>query len=410
MHFFDIFSIVLALVAFFAFINIKFLKLPTTIGVMVSALGFSAILICLHHLGFESSQVAKSILSNLNFQETFMNGMLSFLLFAGALHVNFNDLREQKFPILVLSSFGVLISTFVVGLLSFYVLSFFQPQMELIYCLLFGALIAPTDPIAVLSLLRQTEAPKALEIKITGESLFNDGVAVVLFEMLLEIATGTESLNASSVGILFIRDAFGGILFGLSLGYVAYKLLQAIDDYKVAIIITLALAAGGYRLAHFLQVSGPIAMVMAGLLIGNQGRAFAISDLTKRQLYPFWELVDEILSLVLFTLIGLEVVAISYNTHIFFAGLSLVPVVLVGRFFSVWILISFLKLFIPFSKGAIPILTWGGLRGGISVALALSLPDFYGREVLIGITYASVVFSVIVQGLTFKKVLVYFLK
>jgi len=334
--------------------------------------------------------------------------MLSFLLFAGALHVNLNDLKEQKFPILVLSSVGVLISTVVVGVGAYFTLSVFNLSIELIYCLLFGALISPTDPIAVLSLLKQTRAPKSLEIKISGESLFNDGIAVVLFVLLLNIATGATSNSALSIGVMFLRDSVGGLCLGLTLGLVAYKLLEAIDDYKVAIIITLALAAGGYRVAHLFEVSGPITMVIAGLLIGNKGRSFKLSELTKRQLYPFWELMDEILSLVLFTLIGLEVIAISYNQSIFMAGLYLIPVVLLGRFLGVLIPIQLLKFSHQFSKGVIPILTWGGLRGGISVALALSLPEFYGRDLLIGVTYSCVVFSVIVQGLTFKKVVQHF--
>ena len=409
MNFFDLASIILVIAALFAFINLKTFRLPTTIGVMVMALIASTLLILLHYFGFNYDLQAKNILSSINFESTLMDGMLSFLLFAGALHVNLHDLKKQFLPVALLASFGVVISTFFIGYASFLLLGAFGVEVGFIHCLLFGALISPTDPIAVMSLLKEAQAPPALETKIAGESLFNDGVGVVIFTMILGLITNKTDLSFQSVTGLFVHEALGGAGFGLIFGYISYLGLKAIDNYKVEVIITLALVMGGYSLASHYHLSAPIAMVIAGLLIGNQGKTYAMSDTTREYLGLFWELIDEILNISLFVLIGLEIIVIAYTTDIFLMSLLIIPVVLMGRLIGVFVPFSFLKRFQSYIHGVVPIMTWGGVRGGISVALALSMPEMPGRDIFIGITYSVVIFSVLVQGLSFKRVLVFYL-
>jgi CPA1 family monovalent cation:H+ antiporter len=300
-----------------------------------------------------------------------------------------------------------MLSTFLVGTAMFYILGFFGSGMPYIYCLLFGAIISPTDPIAVLGILRDAGAPKTLEVKITGESLFNDGVGVVVFLSLLAVATGggAEGHGGASVkdiAVLFLEEALGGVVFGLVLGLAAYWLLKSVDNYQVEVLVTLAVVAGGYALAWSVHTSGPLAMVVAGLLVGNHGRQFAMSDRTREHLDMFWELVDEILNAVLFVLIGLELVAVSLNGTALLLGLVAIPVVLLARFLALGVPVSILKIFRPFTPGALRIMTWGGLRGGISVALALALPRGPEREIILTMTYTVVVFSILVQGLTLK--------
>ncbi len=331
--------------------------------------------------------------------------MLSFLLFAGALHINLNDLAERKWSIGSLASVGVLLSTFLVGSAAWWLLGALGIGMPYLYCLLFGALISPTDPIAVLGLLKTAGAPKSLETKIAGESLFNDGVGIVVFLALLEVASGHHAVNAGEVTLLFVQEVVGGALFGLGLGYVAYRMLKSVDNYQVEVLITLALVFGGYALANSLHLSGPIAIVLAGLLIGNHGRAFGMSETTRHHLDVFWELIDEILNAVLFVLIGLEVMVLTFTRAHLVAGLLLIPIVLGARFVGVGIPITVLRLFRSFTPGAVRILTWGGLRGGISVALALSLPAGPERETILTVTYILVVFSIVVQGLTLQRLM-----
>jgi CPA1 family monovalent cation:H+ antiporter len=408
MSIFSLVSVILVLVALFAYLNLKVFKLPTTIGVMIIALVFSTSLIALHSFGFNYDVMAKDILSKINFQQTLMNGMLSFLLFAGAMHVNLNDLKKQIVPISLLATVGVLLSTFFIGYLTFMIITPLNPSIQFIHCLLFGALISPTDPIAVISLLKEAKAPKSLETKIAGESLFNDGVGVVIFIVILQLITSNADLSLVNISTLFFQEAVGGAAFGLAIGLIGFVALKSIDNYKVEVIITLALVTGGYSLAHYLHLSGPIAMVIAGLLIGNQGRKHAMSETTEEYLGLFWELVDEILNLSLFVLVGLEIIVISYNLDIFYYSLAIIPAVLLGRFLGVLFPITIMRKFRTFTRGVVPVMTWGGLRGGISIALALSMPDMPGRNIFIGITYSVVVFSVIVQGLSFKRVLTYF--
>ncbi|HKK06767.1 MAG TPA: sodium:proton antiporter [Gammaproteobacteria bacterium] len=397
-------AILITLAALFSYLNYRYIRLPTTVGLMVIALVMSLALIAIGKLGGEAlAENAYTLLRSVNFHATLMNGMLSFLLFAGALHVDLHALSRQKWTVGILATVGVLISTFIVGGLTWVVLSMLGHGVPLIYCLVFGALISPTDPIAVLGILKTAGVSESLEVKITGESLFNDGVGVVVFLVLLGIATGGHAVSPGEVGMLFVQEALGGLVFGLLIGAAAYYLLKSVDNYQVEVMLTLALVMGGHALATALHLSGPIAVVVAGLLIGNQGRVFAMSDTTRDHLDTFWELVDEILNAVLFVLIGLEVLVLNFAVEYLLAALVVIPVVLLARFASVGLPVTIMRRFRTFSPNAVQIMTWGGLRGGISVALALSLPFGHARDVIVAITYAVVVFSIVVQGLTIGR-------
>jgi CPA1 family monovalent cation:H+ antiporter len=405
MGLFEIIAILLTLSAFFSFINYRFLKLPNTIGLMLIGLLFSLLLIAISWFSPTSRQWAVAMLIQIDFDETLLHGMLSFLLFAGALHVNINDLRQQYRIILGLATAGVVLSTFIVGILSWGMLNLLGLNISFIYCLLFGALISPTDPIAVLGILKKADTPKSLEIKIVGESLFNDGVGVVLFLILLEMAGSVNDMGATRVFMLFVQETIGGGLLGLGAGMLSYWMLKQVDNYQVEILITLGLVTGGYALADALHFSAPIAIVVAGLLIGNHGRSFAMSENTRQNLDTFWELADEVLNAILFLLIGLEVMVLSYSWMSLAGALLGIVIVLSARLVSVSVPIFLLKRYRSFSPHVVKILTWGGLRGGISIALALSLPDGGERDVLLAITYGVVVFSILVQGLTISPFL-----
>jgi len=400
MKLFHILAILVSLSAVFSYINHRFLKLPTAIGLMLIALLMSLGLLALGPLGFALEQEVELMLHSVDFDETLLHGMLSFLLFAGALHVNLADLAKQRWVITTLATVGVVSATAITGLLSWWLFALVGLELPLIWCLVFGALIAPTDPIAVLGILKSAGAPKTLETKITGESLFNDGVAVVVFLLLAGIATGGTEATVGGALWLFLQEAVGGTLFGLAIGALAYWMLKSVDNYQVEVLITLALTTGGYALAELLHLSAPIAIVVAGLLIGNQGRLLAMSDKTRGHLDTFWELVDEILNAVLFVLIGLEVLILTVRSEYLAAGLLAIPLVLFSRFVAVGLPVGVMRRYRTFSPKVVQILTWGGLRGGISVALALSLPAGETRDALVTVTYAVVVFSILVQGLT----------
>ena len=412
MELFDIIAVLLTLAALFSYINHRWFRLPTTIGLMVISLLFSLALIGLGFFVPSIEQRADAIIVSIDFNETLMHGMLGFLLFAGALHINLKDLASQRWMIATLASVGVLVSTFLIAGMAWGVLLLVGIEMRFIYCLLFGALISPTDPIAVLSILKQAGAPKSLETKIAGESLFNDGVGVVIFLGLWEIATGEYGFDPGHLTALFFQEAVGGAVFGLVTGLLAFQMLRRVDNYSVEILISLALAAGGYALANALHLSGPIAMVVAGLLIGNHGRTWAMSERTREHLDTFWELVDEVLNAVLFVLIGLEVIVLTFTGQFLVAGLLMIPVVLLARAVSVGLPVLAIRRWQVLHPRAAQILTWGGLRGGISVALALSIPAMARdgsavpeREVILAITYVVVVFSIVVQGLTIGPLL-----
>lgn len=403
---FEVAAILLTVTALFGYLNERTLKLPTPIGVTLIALALSFVFMI-----FANDEVtarAADFLHQLDFDALVLHAMLSFLLFAGALHVNLEDLSKQKWPVLTLATIGILISTFAVGTATYYLLQLLGINLPYMYALLFGALISPTDPIAVLAILKKAGVPKDIETLITGESLFNDGVGVVIFSVLLSMA-GAHGAHGGhgaelNIPLLFAQEALGGVIFGLIIGYIAYYMLNRIDNYTVEILITLALVMGGYALAMALHTSGPLAMVVAGLLIGNHGRLFAMSDKTREHLDTFWQLSDEILNALLFVLIGLEMLVISLAGINLVSGLLMIPIVLLLRFASVGLPITLFRLRRNFRPYTIRMMTWGGLRGGISIALALSIPAGAERDIILTMTYVVVVFSIVVQGLTVGKI------
>ncbi len=395
-------SILVTFCAVFSYINYRYIKLPTTIGIMVMALGLSVVVLLLPVVGIDILPLVREGFGEIDFSKTLLDGMLSFLLFAGALHVNWENLHAQKYIVFILAFFGTLVSTVLVGGTCWYLFPFLGFEISFIHALMFGALISPTDPIAVMAILKKAGVPKTLETKVVGESLFNDGVAVVIFLVLLGIATQGHA-EPSHVAMLFVEEAIGGAVLGAVLGYITFLMLRSVDNYQVEIFLTLALVMGGYQLAQVLHTSGPIAIVIAGLIVGNIGRAHAMSDMTKQNLDNFWELIDEFLNAILFMLIGFELVMIPFNETAFYAGLIMIPGLLLIRTLSVTAPVAILGRFRTFSKGVIPILVWGGLRGGLSVAMVLSLPTGDLRDFLLLVTYCIVLFSILVQGLTIGR-------
>ena len=402
----DITAALISISALFAYINHRFIGLPTTIGVMIVAMLVSLLAYLLSALGLSNLQdEAAEMLNGIDFNQTLLNGMLSFLLFAGALHVSLSDLNKQRWIILSLATVGVLISVFLVATATYYLLSVLSCHLPYQYCLLFGALISPTDPIAVMSTVKRLGVSKELETTIAGESLFNDGIGVVAFTVLLLLLQSPDQITPGHVLLVFAEEAIGGILFGLVLGALGYYLISTIDNYKVEILITLALVMGGYGLAMSIHTSGPISVVVAGLITGSVLRKNAMSDQTRRRIDDFWELIDEILNVILFALIGLEMLVIPFESQWFIAGLLLIVVVVLVRVVSVGIPIRLIGLRKKVTPHLVKILAWGGLRGGISVALALSLPAGESRDIIVFLTYVIVVFSIVVQGLTIGPVI-----
>ena len=458
MSLFEISSIVIALSALFGYINVRLLKLPNTIGLMIIAILFTAVLFVSSMFSSVPIESAKTLIQSIKFEEVLMDVMLGFLLFAGAMHTNFDQLRVQRWPVLVFATLGVISSTFLVGGISYFVLGYLGLPMKFIHCLLFGALISPTDPIAVLGILKQAGVPKKLETKIVGESLFNDGVGVVVFLTIFSIATGgagpdhghdsnshaaieqaadsqshimpvsfqpkaevdaaAEEVIAAndkhadvhsgshggtdvfSVAKLFFVEVGGGILLGLILGYGTFVLLRSIDDYEIEVMITLACVMGGCSLAQYLHLSAPLAMVVAGLIVGNDTvRGTSMSKQTEIYVDKFWELIDILLNAILFVLIGLEILILEVEQQYVIAGLVAIVIVLVSRYLSLIVPVTFFAKRLNFVPHTTTIMTWGGLRGGISIALALILPEEC-RAVFLMITYIVVIFSIIVQGLT----------
>jgi CPA1 family monovalent cation:H+ antiporter len=401
---YHIISILIFLTAIFAYVNDRWVKWPPTIGIMAIALIFSILIALSGLIVPQVSKKALTLISNINFEQVLMKIMLSFLLFAGALHIDANKLNKEKWPVFLLATAGTIISTFLVSIMAYYLFGIFNIPMPYICCLLFGALISPTDPIAVMGILKDAGIPKTLELKISGESLFNDGVGVVVFLTILKVAVnGIDKFSMSETAVLFLKEAGGGILFGSLLGYFAYLLMRSIDNYRVEVLITLAVVMCGYSLADYLHLSGPLAIIMAGIILGTKGRKEGLSEISRDYLSKFWDLTDEIFNALLFLLIGLQILVIKVNPIIMLIGGIMVLLVLLARYLSVVFPVMFLKLWITFEKNAVLILTWGGLRGGISVALALSLPLAMHRYDFVLITYIIVVFSIIVQGLTTGK-------
>ncbi|MCG9790921.1 cation:proton antiporter [Flavobacterium algicola] len=403
MELFPLISLLIVLSATFAYINFRYLKLPNAIGLMLVSLLFSLGIIGVSYIIPSIEENVETVLKEIDFSELLLEVMLSFMLFAGAIHIKFKDLKAEKLSIMLFSTISVVISTFIVGYASFWLLNSFNLDVNLIQCLLFGALISPTDPIAVLSILKTAGVTKSLETKIAGESLFNDGVAVVVFISILQLAKPDADVSMLSIATVFGQEAIGGIILGAVVGWVGYKLIASINNYNVEVLITLAIVMGGYSLAHYTHVSGPLAMVIAGLITGNQGKRLGMSDITAEYVDKFWELADEILNAVLFVLIGLELLIINTDRKIVIIGLILIFIVLLTRYISVLIPSLFIRLKEEISPKTVLILTWGGLRGGISIALALSIPSELGKDIWVTITYIIVCFSILIQGLTIGK-------
>ena len=410
---FDTAAILIVVAAIFALANHHLLKLPFTIGLVVAGLAASATIVVVD-LAFPTlgvGPVVRSLIEEIDFTRALMHGMLGFLLFAGALHVNLEDLLAKRTPVLALASVGLLLSTAIVGAGAYGVFRLLGIEVPLTYCFVFGALISPTDPIAVLGIMKSVGAPKSLETKVAGESLFNDGFGVVVFSLLLAAAGAGHGPDAHSgvsggaVLNVFVREVVGGTALGFAFGFLTYLAMRGLEEPNLEVFLSVALVMAITVVAGRLHTSGPLACVIAGLLIGNRGRRLAMMDRTRLALDVVWSFIDEALNAVLFLLVGLEVLAISFDGRFVGAALVLIPVVLGARFLSVLVPVSVLRLRQDFSPGVVRILTWGGLKGAISVALALSLPVFPGREAVLAATYAVVIFSILVQGLTIGRLI-----
>jgi CPA1 family monovalent cation:H+ antiporter len=405
--YFSIAAILTVISALFGYLNVRFLKLPITIGLMVITIVFTIIIIAIGQFDDTLLIRERELIRQIDFKAVLLDVMLSFLLFAGALHTNFDQLKVQRGPVLVFATLGVLVSTFLVGIIMYYLLGFIGLDVDFIYCLLFGSLISPTDPIAVLGILKKAGAPKKLETKIVGESLFNDGVGVVIFLTIFAIANSTSGeVNTFDVVKLFGLEVIGGVVLGGVLGWITYRMMKSINDYEVEVIITLAAVMGGTLVAQEFHLSAPLAMVTAGLIVGHDTvRDSAMSEITETYVDKFWELIDVFLNTILFVLIGMEMLILTFETSYIIAGLIAVPIVLLCRYASLWLPIKFFAKKLDFVPKTNLIMTWGGLRGGISIALALSLTPEMNRELFLVITYIIVVFSIIGQGLTVEPII-----
>lgn len=407
MEYYSIVTILVVLSAIFGYINVRFLKLPITIGLMLITIIFTLGLIMLAQFDDTLLVREKAFINRIDFETVLLDIMLSFLLFAGALHTNFEQLKIQRGPILMFATLGVLVSTFLVGVAMFYILNGIGLEVAFINCLLFGALISPTDPIAVLGILKKAGAPKKLETKIVGESLFNDGVGVVIFLTIFAVAAKpNKAIDISDIATLFGQEVIGGIALGLLLGWITYRLMRSIDSYEIEVILTIASVMGGTMLAHKFHLSAPLAMVTSGLMVGNDTiRNSAMSETTEAYVDKFWELIDVFLNTILFVMIGMEMLVLTLGRNYIYAGLLAIPVILLCRYLSLWLPINIFSKKLDFVPKTNLIMTWGGLRGGISIALALSLSKDMNRELFLVITYVVVVVSILGQGLTVEPII-----
>jgi len=407
MDFYAIATVLIVLSAIFGYINVRFLELPNTIGLMLITIVFTMLIFAFSYFDSTLLEHERALIGQIDFKTVLLDMMLSFMLFAGALHTNFQQLKVQRRPILAFATLSTLISTFLVGIFVYYGLQVINLHTPFIYCLLFGALISPTDPIAVLGILKKVGAPKKLETKIVGESLFNDGVGVVIFVTIYSIAsTGMEHFSFTHVLLEFAKEVGGGLVLGGVLGYITYRLLKTIDDYDTEVIITIAAVMGGTLLAQKLHVSAPLAMVVAGLIVGNDTiRESAMSQVTEQYVDKFWELVDVLLNTLLFVMIGMELLVLTFEKEYFLAGVLAIPAILFARYLSLLLPIKFYTKKLDFVKNTNALMTWGGLRGGISIALALSLTSEMHKDLFLVMTYTVVVFSIVGQGLTVGKVI-----
>jgi CPA1 family monovalent cation:H+ antiporter len=405
MTLFQTVTVLIALTALGGYLNHRLLHLPPTIGLMAIALVSSLALVVVGETGIVEVHKYARFVPSIDFSDLIFYGFLAFLLFAGALHVDLGDLYKVKWTVTILSTLGTVISTFVIGTLFWCAAYLLGYELRFVFALLFGALISPTDPIAVLGIIKKAGAPKALETRITGESLFNDGVGAVIFLTILGIATGRSEPSVASVSWFFVQETLGGIALGWLLGWIVFRLLRKIDDYQVEVLLSIALCMGSYALADAIHMSGPIAVVVAGLFLGNNERNLAMSEQTQQYLETFWQLIDEILNSLLFLLIGLEILAIKETGAYLVLGLLGIACVLIGRCISVLIPIRIMNFVVSFPKGTITLLTWGGLRGALSIAMAFLLPQGHERTLILTTTYIVVIFSILVQGLTFGLLL-----
>lgn len=400
----EVFPVLLVVTAVIAWLNARFLKLPSTIGVMTAALVLSVAMLGLDLAGVgRPRDYAAALFGAIDFSEVLMEGMLSILLFAGALQVDLQHLANYRWQVGLLAVVGTVAASLLTGLGLYYLLPLTGLVLPLAYCMVFGALIAPTDPISVTGLLRKVGAPARLETVVAGESLFNDGVGIVVFTLMAAAAASHHAPGGAETGMLLLREAGGGLVFGLVLGFVTYRMIKSIDSYQEEVLVTVAAVVGGYGLAHALGISGPLAMVAAGILIGNRGRRKAMSDVTRKHVDQFWELLDSMLNAVLFVLIGFEALLLPFSAPLFGAGVLAICVTLAVRLLTAGAPVALLGKRAGLPQGAWQVLTWGGLRGGISVALALSLPAGPERGAVVTITYIVVVFSVLVQGLSMER-------
>ncbi len=403
----EFFAIIISISALFGYINHRWLKLPTTIGVMLISVVIGIALKVTENINPTYISPLRNFLTGFDFSSFVLDFILCFLLFAGSLHVNLSHLKGARATVFTYATLGVLVSTAIIGLATYLIVGWFGYDINLLSCFLFGALISPTDPIAVIGILSQYQIPKKLKTEIIGESLFNDGVGVVVFAVILSLITGgAEAFTAANILKIFAVEVIGGLGIGLMIGYIGYRLMKSIDHYQTEILITLAVVTAGYSIASHFHASGPLAMVVAGLLIGNNGKKHAMSDLTAEYVDKFWELIDEICNTILFVLMGLEIFLVPFDTSYLLIGTVLILVSLVARY------ISLLPAFFLFNRKEsdkslnLAVLTWGGLRGGISIALALSIFNkVEGSSLFIVSTYCIVLFSILVQGLSIQKLL-----
>lgn len=412
MDYFSIAAILTVLAAVFGYINVRFLKLPITIGLMIITIIFTLVIVAIGQFDDTLLQTEKALISQIDFKTVLLDIMLSFLLFAGALHTNFAQLKVQRWPVFIFATAGVLVSTFLVGTIMFYILKLIGMPIDFIYCLLFGALISPTDPIAVLGILKKAGAPKKLETKIVGESLFNDGVGVVIFLTILSIASSSsDGVEVMDIVKLFGIEVLGGIALGAILGLITYRMMRSIDDYEIEVIITIAAVMGGTHVAQNLHMSAPLAMVTCGLIVGNDKvRNYTMSKITETYVDKFWEMLDVLLNAILFVMIGMEMLVLTFERDYILVGLLGIPIVLLSRYVSLWIPIKIFSKKLEFVPNTNLIMTWGGLRGGISIALALSLTQEMHKELFLVVTYIIVAFSIIGQGLTVEPIVKRFAK
>lgn len=405
MNIYELIAALITLTAILAFLNHKFIRLPSAIGLLLSSMFISFMILIFNYYGFSFLKEVSTAVNSVDFNSVLMGGMISFMLFAAAIHIPLKDLKPERGPVLVFSTIGVILSTFIIGTLIYCFFPWIGFEISYINCLLFGALISPTDPIAVLGILKETKLPKSIEMKISGESLFNDGVAVVIFVSLYQVAAfSPENFSVTSSLLMFIREAAGGILFGAAIGYGGYLMLKRINSYKVEVLITLAIVMAGFSIAQLLHVSGPLAMVAGGLLVGNLSKKDGWSQQTQEYLEKFWELIDEVLNAVLFVWIGLEILIIHPPENFVLISIAIIFIIILSR----WLSISIPSFLIPLKEKipqkTIAVMVWAGLRGGLSLAMALSLSSNMNRDLFIYLTYIVVIFTIVIQGLTLKKI------